>query len=336
MKKLLAVTAIAMSFSSQAALIDINAGLPRAAFVQTDMFSTNITSLGFNITNATSVYYQSAANALLNKTNVDVGDIFSDVGVTAINLVDGQSNFCERVGDPDEGVFCSNEFKLQASYNFFGLVQPLGGDLVGAILGGFIDIQVSKNITARTATPFETVASLAVTGSQSSGVGTTSAGISIFGVVDYSGLDVTDPLIKNFFSFSSPVTVNGVNSTNWVDLWTAGVAATPVQSLNSVLISTLSGPSNSVLPSISSLQYGQSTGDFSFTGSPLQNSIFANLAGFGVTPLNDVKVTARTGESLSGSVVVSAVPEPVSIALFGAGLLGMGLVSRRRREKSVN
>ncbi|MDP5129740.1 MAG: PEP-CTERM sorting domain-containing protein [Paraglaciecola sp.] len=326
MKKLLAVTAIAMSFSSQAALVNITGGVgPGSTGV---MSASNLESLNFTINNATSVYYKNPFVSRVDANKVAEGDLFTDRGVTVVKLPDfSTQTTCDysSITLPCYG----NSWQLEATYDFYGAVVDAGTGLAGTILGGFININYVTNPTNSTSRTSTAATSIAITGS--AGPLLTSVGVNLFGSIDYSGFTTVSPLIKNMFNFSSPVSVGGVKSTNWYDLWAAGVAASPQQFVNSFVVTTLNG-SNQNLTKIEDINYGTTSSTINFDGSPFQDAIFASYPFAGLNNTS-MLTAARSGEILSGNVTFGVVPEPVSIALFGAGLLGMGLVSRRREKK---
>lgn len=53
---------------------------------------------------------------------------------------------------------------------------------------------------------------------------------------------------------------------------------------------------------------------------------------FGFDPVSDPALLAATGTTLPDFVLADTVPEPSSLALLGAGVLGLALLSRLRRE----
>jgi hypothetical protein len=57
----------------------------------------------------------------------------------------------------------------------------------------------------------------------------------------------------------------------------------------------------------------------------------ASLAGLSITG----STIASFGASFSAVASASAVPEPLSIALLGVGLLGLGIVKRRKSSGGV-
>jgi hypothetical protein len=64
------------------------------------------------------------------------------------------------------------------------------------------------------------------------------------------------------------------------------------------------------------------------------NTLFLNFQGIPTSQAGDISTidieTAATTEPEPGTTPTTDVPEPVTVALFGAGLVGLGLMRRRR------
>lgn len=64
-----------------------------------------------------------------------------------------------------------------------------------------------------------------------------------------------------------------------------------------------------------------------------QYATFTSLSGpYGLTELMSVTLSPNAGINYSANSTLSAVPEPMSVALMGVGLLGLTIVYRRRRQ----
>jgi hypothetical protein len=81
---------------------------------------------------------------------------------------------------------------------------------------------------------------------------------------------------------------------------------------------------------------GTTLANFTVTSSGLPASkteLFTTSYSGEVYILKDLSYDGATTSSLVNSQVVSTVPEPMTFSLLGAGLLGLGLVGRRRLQK---
>lgn len=310
-----------------------------------DQVATNVSNVGFQINEATSLYY----DVVDPGTNVGVGDFFTDIGSGELITLEGGSDL------DFEGY--GSEWVLTFDYSLYGFVGEADGTLAGLITGGFINIFYNDLSGGTTGDYFPPAVEPGVNATQvlsvaitdSSGPLSTSIGLNLDGIVDYStsvdpGVDTSDSFVTDFFNFVDPVTVGGVTSTNFYDLWLAGVMSSPEEYINSLAVTTLNSLADTSLDDVAEIVYGAdaSIGIDTDEYTAYQNGVLdANVASV-YEPLLGISTSdllagsyasgSRTGENLSGNLSFAVVPEPINVALFGLGLLALASTSRRKKS----
>lgn len=303
---------------------------------------TDIANFGFQIDGATSNYYDVDGSSGLGGS-VSVDDVFTDNGTGEVFTLEGINSADVNYG---------NTWALSFDYTLYGAVVDTGGGvLAGGIAGGFVNLYYNdltdalgieegdSGFDSGTTDDPTKVLSVAITGS--SGPLSTSLGLNLFGNIDYSDsvnndIDTSASFVTDFFNFVDPITVAGTTSTNFYDLWVAGDAAAPKQLLEALVVTTLNGLGGQGLTEVQDLVYGpdDSIGIDRDDLSVVQNDIINDV--FGGAPIVDgllagtFATASRTGETLSGNLSLTNVPEPTSLAILGLGLLGFAGASRRK------
>jgi len=332
-KLVCAVAFASVGTAANANLINIDAGSASGGIYMGAQTATDMADFGFQIDSATSQYFDTNGTG----GNVDVGDFFVDTGSTNPLTLNGtllSTSECTVLGIPGTETDCyGTTWNLTADYLLYGQVVDTGTGLAGGIGGGYFNINFND---LRSGTPTQ-VTSLAVVGSN--GPIDTSVGVNIDGVVDYSFLGGAAPssFVEDFFNFASPLLVGGVSSTNWYDLWAAGMAADPKEFVDVLAVTTLNGLAGQPLVEIETLSYGTDTDTLGLSGlSPFQSALLetgldnAGVPDTGAFINGTYLTTSRTGEKLSGNISAT-VAEPSSIAILGLGLLGFSGMARRRK-----
>jgi hypothetical protein len=301
--------------------------------------ASNVSNLGFQINEATSVYYDVQAPGA--SSNVGIGDFFTDTGRGEYVTLEGGSDL-ETNGYGDLGTWA-----LTFDYSLYGFVIENGAELAGAITGGFINIYYNDLTDANgdsqgLGVDTTQVLSVAITGS--SGPLSTSVGLNLNGVVDYSGsasggVDVSNSFVTDFFNFAVPKTVGGVSSTNFYDLWVAGMSVLPNEFINALAVTTLNGLADNSLDNVANISYGASSNiDIDVDEyTALQNGILEqninSVYGVSANALlaGSFATGERIGENLSGNLSFTVVPAPSSLALFALGIIGLVAAGRRKK-----
>lgn len=299
----------------------------------------NVSNLGFQINEATSVYYDVQAPGATS--NVGVGDFFTDTGRGEYITLEGGPDLSENgYGEKDT-------WALTFDYSLYGFVIENGDQLAGAITGGFInifynDLTASNGLKQELGDDTTQVLSVAISGSN--GPLSTSVGLNLDGVVDYStatngGVDTGNSFVTDFFNFVKPQSVGGISSTNFYELWAAGMSVLPNEFIDAFAVTTLNGLADSALNDVSKISYGASSSINIDSGeyTAVQNGILEeNISSvYGVsaaTLLGGTYATGqRTGENLSGNLSFAVVPAPSSLALFALSIFGLVAFGRKKK-----
>lgn len=300
--------------------------------------ATNVSNLGYQIDEATSVYY----DVVDPGSNVGAGDFFTDVGTGELITLEGGSDLSE--------IGYNEEWSLTFDYSLYGFVAPVDDTLAGVIAGGFInifynDLSAADGLKQTEGTDATQVLSVAI--DNSSGPLSVSVGLNIFGHVDYSGsvdgsLDISNPFVQDFFNFVDPVSLGGVSSANFYDLWVAGAGATPSEYITALAVTTLNGLADNSLNDVTNVTYNTDplaavSIDIDQDEYSVAQNTNLNQDAFGVygidatTLLSGVYASGqRSGEKLSGNLSFAVVPEPSSIALFAFGLIALSGIGRHK------
>lgn len=305
-KVLLGLSILAAMGTAQAAPIYVDAGTSDSvdifgnsqSFAQvTDVFD----AFDFSINPATSVYYD-----LLGDGSINQGDIFTDKGTGTV--LGFTPTAAEQSGSYGQTWNLTVDYGLYGAVVDTGVAQggPASGDLAGAIVGGFININYNNLVDAnscakvyefnntnctfdanQTDAPVQ-VMSLTITGSTVNATGT-GIGLGLNGFVDYSFTNPADPnysFIADFSNLDSNMSVGGITSTNVFDLANAGLAAdtdgnlTNDEIVNIFVQSTLQDQNSGAnLEPISDLAVDDGLASLDLAGSltPIQSAIYASF-----------------------------------------------------------
>lgn len=299
----------------------------------------NVSNLGFQINEATSVYYDVQAPGATS--NVGVGDFFTDTGRGEYITLEGGPDLSENgYGDKDT-------WALTFDYSLYGFVIENGGQLAGAITGGFInifynDLTASDGLKQGLGDDTTQVLSVAISGSN--GPLSTSIGLNLDGMIDYSpaangGVDVGNSFVTDFFNFAKPQSVGGVSSTNFYELWVAGMSVLPNEFIDTLAVTTLNGLADSALDDVSNISYGASsninidTNEYTAVQNGILEESISSVYGVSAATLlgGNYATGQRTGENLSGNLSFAVVPAPSSLALFALSIFGLVAFGRKKK-----
>tara|TARA_R110001583_G_scaffold7158_5_gene35637 strand:+ start:3324 stop:4457 length:1134 start_codon:yes stop_codon:yes gene_type:complete len=304
------------------------------------------TQIGANISNATSVYFDTTDDDAdtVADTNVGIGDLFVDSGSLTTGITFPNPN------DPALGAYQVGGFNatwnMTVDYLLYGEVVDAGTDLAGFIAGGYfnfyyndltdtngiVNLDVNGNPVADST---QQVLSLEITGSVAGSVN--SLGANVTSVADYgfmSALTVPEQgFAEDFFKIFS-------DSGSFIDTlfnqYTDGQANSPVNEIPFLTVTTLNGLN---LTPIQDVLYDDtatpaSAGLDTTLLSVAQKEHFDDLFGPAGVPLSTTVLNKgeRTGEELSSNTQLVVVPEPTSLAIFGLGLLGLAGATRRKNS----
>lgn len=270
--------------------------------------TTSIDELGVDA-NATSYYASSGTNS--SDTVVSVGDTVVDAGTGTTTLLFNGTSLSSNDGlfFQTGGPARNDDWTLTVEYDY--LAQTVAA-VTGAAGDGDRPV-VLGNVDAANSQPIEIYYS-DFGGSYSSPtllakllpVSGTADGTSIFLTLEVSFDGVVDTaLADGFFTFDG-------DTDDWYTLWANDAGSTDLL-IQGVFDYNINSQTGSATP----LSY-DATGSYD-AGTPGDTS-------------DDFAYTLSRTTNLNGSVSFS-IPEPTTIALMGAGLLGAGFAARRRNAK---